>query len=122
MEQIVINLLKLQNQFKILHWQTESFAQHKTFDKAYNTLGDLIDKLVETHQGKYGRLNFNSPFDISLVNIADIEIENVLKEAANYLITTFSETHSPDTDSDCLNIRDEILSEINKLRYLLTLS
>jgi hypothetical protein len=32
-----------------------------------------------------------------------------------------SESYDPKMDSDLLNIRDEMLAEINKLKYLLTL-
>lgn len=122
MDKLILNLLKLQILFKIAHWQTESYAQHNAFDKVYESLDSLIDRLVETHQGKYGRILFDTSSNIELVNFADIKIEEVLKEATDYIVNTFNETHDSDKDSDCLNIRDEILSELNKLKYLLTLS
>lgn len=122
MDKLVLNLLKLQILFKIAHWQTKSYAQHKAFDKVYSSLDSLLDELVETHQGKYGRIMFNAPLNIELVNFVDVKMEEVLREATEYIVSTFSETHDSVQDSDCLNIRDEILSELNKLKYLLTLS
>jgi DNA-binding ferritin-like protein len=121
MNKIIINLLKLLNQIKIIHWQTESFAEHKTLDKAYDKLGDLLDKLVEVHQGKYGRIKYDSPTDITIVNIEDITIIEVLEQFNGYLTVEFDKLTDNLKDSDTLNIRDEILGEVNRIRYLLTL-
>jgi len=122
MEQIILNLIKLQNQFRILHWQTKSYAQHKALGKAYDNLDDTIDKLVETHQGKYGRLAFSEPFSIDLMNSDDIDIISVLDEVTDYLVTQFNDEMGNTKDTDCLNIRDEILGDLNRLKYLLTLN
>jgi len=37
-------------------------------------------------------------------------------------LLSFSQLYNPETDSDLLNIRDEMLAEMNRLKYLLTLS
>jgi hypothetical protein len=121
MEKPVVNLLKLQNQLRILHWQTESFAQHKTFGKAYDILDDLIDELVEVYQGKHGRIKYDSPVDLGLVNIDEISIMDVLDQFCEYLTVTFTALVDPTADTDLLNIRDAILGEVNRLKYLLTL-
>jgi hypothetical protein len=122
MEQIIINLIKLQNQLRIAHWQTDSFARHEAFGKTYNTLDELIDMFVEVHQGKHGRLSFNTPGSIEFSNIDEISIVDILDQASTYLVVAVNETHDSVTDTDCLNIRDEILAAINKLKYLLTLN
>lgn len=121
MDKVIVNLLKIQNQLRILHWQTTSYAAHKALGKAYEDLNDLIDNLVETHQGKHGRIMFETPIDLGLVNQNEIELEDILIQLNDYLTSTFSEIHDSVKDTDCLNIRDEILAVINKLRYLLTL-
>ena len=41
--------------------------------------------------------------------------------SANYISTTMTDMFNTPEDTDCANIKDEILAEINKLRYLLTL-
>jgi hypothetical protein len=121
MDKAIVNLIKIQNQLKIIHWQTMSYAAHKALDNAYVDLGDLIDQLVEVHQGKYGRLVFETPIELNLVNQDEIDLEDVLVQLNEYLQGPFTEMHDPVKDTDCLNIRDEILAVINKLRYLLTL-
>ena len=47
MEQEIIELMTIQNQFRIFHWQTKSFARHSAFGGIYDSLDDLIDKFVE---------------------------------------------------------------------------
>lgn len=121
MDKVIVNLLKLQNQLRVLHWQTLSYAAHKALGSAYEDLDSLIDSLVEIHQGKYGRIVFDTPIALGLVNQDEIDLEDVLTQLNDYLTSTFNEMHDPVKDTDCLNIRDEILAVINKLRYLLTL-
>jgi hypothetical protein len=121
MEKVIVNLVKLQNQLRVLHWQTDSYAQHKAFGEAYDNMTDLIDSLVEVHQGKYGKIMFSTPLSIDLVNIDEISIDEVLAEVTDYLSAEFAGMVDPAKDTDCLNIRDSILQELNQLKYLLTL-
>jgi hypothetical protein len=121
MEKQVTNLIKLQNQLRILHWQANLFGEHKALGKAYEDLDGLIDNVVEVHQGKYGKIIFNSPVDLGLVNKGDIDILSILEEFTDYLVTGYAEELDHVKDSDCLNIRDEIMAVINRLKYLLTL-
>lgn len=122
MEQIILNLIKLQNQFRINHWQTESYAQHIAFGEAYGALEKLIDELVETHQGKYNKLELSSETTIELSNLDELDMQSILTQVTDYLSTEFTSTIDQDKDTDCLNIRDEILQSLNKLKYLLKLS
>ena len=50
-----INLLQIQNQIKIFHWQTFSYAEHGAFDTAYDSFVGNVDKFLEMYMGKYGR-------------------------------------------------------------------
>jgi DNA-binding ferritin-like protein len=121
MHEAVINLLKLQNQLRICHWQTDSFSEHKALDKAYNGLNGVIDDLVEVYQGKHGKLKFNDTIDLTLVNYEEISLQDILQDVYEYLQTTFVDDMDPEMDTDLLNIKDEGLAVINRLRYLLTL-
>jgi DNA-binding ferritin-like protein len=121
MNKQVVNLLKLQNQLRICHWQANLYGEHKALGKAYEALDSLIDDVVEVHQGKYGKIIYNTPVDLGLVNKQDIDIPAILEEFTDYLVTGYTEGLDPVKDSDCLNIRDEIMAVVNRLKYLLTL-
>jgi DNA-binding ferritin-like protein len=120
MDKIISNLLKLQLQLRILHWQTDLYSAHKAFGKAYIDLDEQIDILVELHQGKYGKIMFDN-VSLDIQNIDTTSVDSLLETAAQYVAQSLTEVHDEPVDSDCLNVRDEILIIINKLRYLLTL-
>lgn len=130
MSEIISPLLTIQNQIKIFHWQTRSFAQHKSLDEAYSELGSLIDEFVETYMGIFGRIYAaDGDFNLQLTNI-DYSLEgnglssnmiSFIEDSIEYL-KSYSEDIQLKDKSDLLNIRDEMLGTLNQLKYLLSLS
>jgi len=117
MDQIVMQLVQMEQQMRIFHWQTKSHARHKAFGKIYSNLGDLIDTFAEAWMGKNGRVRVTGP--IELQDISG-DVESIVDGYIDTLIS-MTDTLDPQRDTDLLNIRDEILGEFNKLKYLLTL-
>lgn len=117
MSRIIAQLIYLQLQMRIYHWQTKSYARHKAFGKFYDALGDLLDKFVETYQGVYGRVAFAQSLDLRNLD-ESTDIEKILTNAISMLSNEMEDIQA---NSDLLNIRDEIVGEMNHLRYLLTL-
>jgi len=117
-----VNLfLGLQCQFKIMHWQTKGYARHQAFGNIYDSLDDLIDRYVEVSMGKFGRFVLDeSTRNIEIFNLQDIEIVKFIQKIKQFLIDLGKDL-SPESDTDLLNIKDEMLAEVNKLAYLLTL-
>ena len=120
-EEIILKLVQIQTQFKFLHWQTSSYSKHKAYGKIYDTWGDLIDTFVESMMGKYGRPQFESEFSIMFQDISYISIQKFMDGITEFLVAITDELDSK-YDTDLLNLKDEMLSEINKLKYLLTLN
>jgi DNA-binding ferritin-like protein len=116
-----INLfLGLQAQLRIFHWQTKGYARHNAFGVTYDTLEDLIDTFVEEAMGKYGRFILDDETNtIQLSNLKELKPEAMLDTIISAL-NQFSEQFE-ETDTNLLNVRDEMLGAINKLKYLLTL-
>jgi hypothetical protein len=113
-------LLETQIQFKICHWQTKGYARHMAFGGIYNALDGLIDRFVEVHMGKYGRLELTeSEKTLQIENLSELDLNGFIKILKTTLVSFDKELDKKDTD--LLNIRDEILAEVNKLSYLLTL-
>ena len=112
--------MELQNQTKINHWQTKSYARHKAFDELYGELSDLSDTFAEAAMGKYGRFKLeDDDKSINIVNLSELDLKEMLETSKDALIQWTEEFDSKDTD--ILNIRDEILGLLNKITYLLTL-
>ena len=115
-------LFEIRNQIKLYHWQTYQHARHIATDKYLESLDKHIDYFVEVSMGKYGRPRVTTATaTITLKNMTEKTAAAYLNAARTYLQGTFSKTINP-KDTDLLNIRDEILGDINQLTYLFTLS
>jgi hypothetical protein len=119
-EEIILKLVQIQNQFRFLHWQTFGDAKHRAYGDLYESMGDHIDTFTEAMMGKYGRPEFESEFMVAFQDINSINLQNFIDGIVEFLVG-MTEVLDPKYDTDLLNIRDEILSSINKLKYLLTL-
>jgi hypothetical protein len=120
MDKIIISLIQMEQQLRIFHWQTKSFARHTAFGDVYDALGDLIDRFTEVYMGKRGRIMLEPGIYIELLNLDDLKPVEFCDASIEMLISGCT-CLDPKMDSDLMNIRDEMLAEINKLKYLLTL-
>jgi DNA-binding ferritin-like protein len=113
-------LLGLQNQMKICHWQTKGIARHEAFGNFYDDLTPLIDDFVEQSMGKYGRFTLEDETKIiQLSNLSEIDIKGLVNTTRQALVQLTEQLDSSDTD--LLNLRDEILGKVNKYAYLFTM-
>jgi hypothetical protein len=70
--------------------------------------------------GKYGRFTLDEETKtIQLSNLSELDMKGMVSTVRDALVQMSEQLDSSDTD--LLNIRDEILGELNKLSYLLTL-
>ena len=117
MHEVASKLIEVHNQLKFFHWQTTSYARHQAYGGTYDALTGLIDNFVEVMMGKYGRV---PALPMKVYNRNEKDCMTFIDETIAYLLS-LSNALNPSNDSDLLNIRDEMLSEFNKLKYLLTL-
>lgn len=116
---IVCHMLTIRNQVKLYHWQTGSFARHKATDDLVGTLDTLIDSFVETYMGKYGRPKVSG--SLKLHNFSESAAKSFVAQQRTYLTSVLPRKLGKE-DTDLLNLRDEILGELNKVLYLFTLA
>jgi len=120
-EELILKFVGMQQQFRILHWQTKSYAKHNAYGSIYESLDSFIDEFIEIYMGKYGRVSFNSgEGNIILKNTDSLDLNSFIKENISWL-KSLNQKLNEENDSDLLNIRDEVMGSLNKLRYLLTL-
>jgi DNA-binding ferritin-like protein len=117
----------LQNmiQTKLLHWQSALYGQHKALDKLFNNIIKIGDTLAESLMGKYGKpvlsdehlkvklMNFENPKDGDLSGFMDhlhkcyaVDCKALLDE---------------NTDTELLNIIEELVAAIDRTKYLISL-
>ena len=80
----------------------------------------MIVDFVEAMMGKFGRPEFPAEFSIMFQDINKLSMQNFIDGICEFLIS-MTEGLDPKFDTDLLNLRDEMLRLVNKLKYLLTL-
>ena len=112
----------LRDQIKLYHWQTSSYARHKATDEVIKSLDETIDEFVETYMGKYGRPRMTTKTaTVHVMNMNEKTAVTFVKKCIQELMTTVVKGLSVEKDSDLLNLRDEMLGDLNQLLYLFTL-
>lgn len=111
----------MREQIKLYHWQTKSFSRHKATDGVIDTLDELIDKYVEVYMGRYGRPKMTSRNNmVHVKNLSEANIVRFIKQCISYLQSELVKGLKPQ-DTDLINLRDEMLADLNQLLYLFTL-
>ncbi len=105
---------------KLYHWKTHSFAQHKATDELYGRLNEHIDSFVEVLLGKdQSRIEMVERSIQYMDPSEKTDFQNKVLEYRGFL-TDLNIYFDPAKDTDLLNIRDEILGDINQFLYLMT--
>jgi len=113
--------LQLRNQIKLYHWQTRIYSRHIATDKIVEKLDAAIDTYIEVYMGKYGRCRLTGKNAIfTLKNLTEAGATRLIVAAVKYLQGPLTKTLKP-ADTDLMNIRDEIIADLNQLLYLFTL-
>jgi hypothetical protein len=107
----------IEKSIKLYHWQTKFYSRHKSTDKLVDIIASISDKFMETYQGRYGKLSLNST-EIKVTALNDSNVVSYLEEIASVLESFVEKGFVGEKDTDLLNIRDELLGEINKSMYL----
>ena len=119
MQEILEHLLQHINQIRLFHWKTSSYARHKATDEYMEVVNPIIDNIIESLQGGRGR-RITNEFTSKYQSLNE---ENVLMylDSEKYWL----ENHIPilldKTETDILNLRDELLAALKRLMYLFTL-
>lgn len=117
---IVGFFMEMLNTIKMYHWNTTSYAQHKATDELYSSLNEHVDHFIEVMLGKkQDRINkIDKHF-----RVHNFTSTTHLEKQIKFYISYLTNLHMcfTDKDTDLINIRDEILADLNKFQYLLTL-
>ena len=110
----VSTLLHSATNTHFMHFQTESYAEHKALQKYYEGITDLVDKFTEAYQGAYDKIK-TYPDDFHIAK----NPQRYLKSLCDFVKEIRTELPK---DSQLQNIIDEIAqlidSTLYKLRFL----
>ena len=117
LETIAGKLTYFHEQLHLTHWQTTSYAEHKSLGKLYEYVQEFKDDVIEKLMGYTGKRP--TPYKIEpLINCTGNEcVSNILSFASS--LKSYAESNSY---HDIANLADALSGEAAKTKYLLTLS
>lgn len=120
---IIKTFIKIQTELRFYHWTTSLYSRHIASGNLYESLNKDIDSFVEIFQGKHKKINFDEIKNINLSNYQDANIETLLLDFKTFLLYDLEDFLDKGVmlNTDLKNLRDEILSKVNKTLYLFTL-
>ncbi len=117
---VVSTFIEMSNIIKMYHWSTRSYAEHKATDELHSRLGENMDKFMEVLLGldendeRFPRLQKT----MKLMEPSDRGFRDKIFWFRTYLSKM---DHCFASHSDLMNIRDEILGDLNQYLYLSSL-
>jgi hypothetical protein len=116
--QASVKILQILSQIQIFHWQADKMGVHKTFDDFSDEFKENADTLMEVIQGKYGRVQLDQETYIPIRNLRDLDpyqfADNCVEVFRMYQINLFRD------DQEIVALMDEIIAQLQQLKYLLT--
>ena len=117
LESIASKLTYFQEQIHLLHWQTNSYAEHKNLGSLYEYIQEFKDDLIEKligYTGKKPAVYKLEPLSTSTSNVVVDELLSFAKSLKEY--------GEVNCYQDVCNLSDSLSGEAAKTKYLLTLS
>ena len=117
MKDIVSTLMTHQNQMKLFHWKTSSYARHKALDDYLENIAKEIDAIVENLMGSRDII-VDDKFSISFKKLTEDNVMDYLSSFRVYLTKDFKVKKD---ETGVLSLRDNLLVELDRLMYLFRL-
>jgi hypothetical protein len=112
---IVQYFFKHQLLLKMFHFQTKNYGAHKASDAYLITYTALMDQILEIGQGIYGKLDLTK-IEIGMHCLND----DTIIEHLDQFIAMLKSLDAKIKHAAFINIRDDMISDAEQLKYLLT--
>jgi len=119
---------------KVYHWSTHSHSHHKATDELYDRMNEKMDRFVEVLMGKDAKrvVEWNRHMELmhgddGLGPPQQDKNHNNKQSFLKYIHTfrefllNFDRCMDPAQDSDLLNIRDDLMGDVNQFLYMYSL-
>lgn len=124
-KEITMKFFEMILMIKLFHWKTYNYSTHKATDKLYEDLNGHMDRFMEVLLGKTGiRMNFANQKSIPLYDLDSQEkLIAKVNQFKSYLVNILNKKSLENLmlNTGLLNVRDEILEDMNQFLYLLSL-
>jgi hypothetical protein len=119
MEMYIKPMMRLRHSIKLYHWTTTSFPLHKTTDEFLSLLDTLSDKYVEVYLGLYKKSGDKLiKRELKTITVQPFETPKHLYNTVHSFGEKLRKHESICNEPALLAIRDELISELEKFKYL----
>ena len=117
LETIASKLTYFQEQIHLLHWQTNSYAEHKNLGSLYEYIQEFKDDLIEKLMGYTGKKPAVYKLEPLSTSTSNVVVDELISFAK--LLKEYGEMNCY---QDVCNLSDSLSGEAAKVKYLLTLT
>jgi len=117
---LVVFFFELRVNLYLYHLTTYSHPRHLAAGTLVTAFDLLIDRFLEAYFGKYGRPDAFPETKLNLSKLSDSAALFELDDYINFLNNDIPTFVKP-TDTDLINIRDEMVGLLNNNKYLFLL-
>lgn len=117
LETIAARLTYFHEQLHLLHWQTQSYAEHQALGALYDYVHDFKDGVIEKLMGYTNRRPGVYKMEPLTQTTSNAVVSELLSFASS--LKSFAENNGY---HDIANLADALSGEAAKTRYILTLS
>lgn len=118
LESIASKLTYFHEQIHLIHWQTQSYAEHKATGDLYDYVHDFKDDVIEKLMGYTGKRPKAFKMQPIMDTSSATSVVTELKSFAHELMTWAEQNYYCDVE----NMAQELSGHAAKTLYLLTLS
>lgn len=120
-ETLIKFFFEIKNNLYLYHLSTYKYPRHVAVAALLDKFDTLVDNFLEIYFGKYGRPDIFPETTLKLRKLTD---SGALFELDNYIefLTTQIPILVNPSDTDLLNIRDEMKGVLNNNKYLFLLN
>ena len=115
---LITFFFRLSSSLKLYHWKTSMYPRHISSGDLFDTVISTTDKFMEIYQGKYGKLDNYENKSVQIIAVDEYSVVAFLRDMVAFLSSLEKKGIVKSSDTDLLNIRDDLVGQINQTMYL----
>jgi len=131
---IILAMFQIQATLRVSHFLSEKKSDHETLDKFLKKFNKKMDKFIEVWMGKHEKFNLGKNRQVNVYQITKDELFDYLDLVLEFLTGDVVESNvyklskyplknvmNNKKNVDLMSIRDDIVRNINRMKYRLRL-
>jgi hypothetical protein len=131
---VILAMFQIQATLRVSHFLSEKKSDHETLDKFLKKFNKKMDKFIEVWMGKHEKFDLGKNRQVNVYQITKAELFNYLDLVLEFLTGDVVESNvyklskyplknvmNNKKNIDLMSIRDDIVKNINRMKYRLRL-